>query len=345
MVSDADVVEILARVLGPRARRDEPLGARTTYRVGGRAALWVEAEGEGDLALVHDALAAAGEPVPLLVVGKGSNMLVADSGFPGLALGLGAGLAGIDIAGTVVRAGGGAAYPVVARAAAKEGLRGLEWAVGVPGSVGGALRMNAGGHGSETAEVLHRFRRFDLAGGSAHTCRGEELGAGYRRSALGPADVVVWAEFGLRTGSADEAKAALSEVVRWRRAHQPGGSNAGSVFTNPPVAPAGRLVEEAGCKGLRMGSAQVSPKHANFIQSDDGGAADDVRRLIDHVRAVVAERTGVELVPELRMVGFADTPLPVVVADGPGAAGAAGTDGRARDPGTAKASPSSRGRE
>lgn len=342
MVSDDGVVEILARALGPRARRDEPLGARTTYRVGGPAALWVEAEDEGDLALVHEALVAVGAPVPLLVVGKGSNMLVADSGFPGLALGLGAGLAGIDIDGTLVRAGGGAAYPVVARAAATKGLRGLEWAVGVPGSVGGALRMNAGGHGSETAEVLRRFRRFDLAGGSAHICPAEELDAGYRRSALGPADVVVWAEFGLRPGSPDEAKAALSEVVRWRRAHQPGGSNAGSVFTNPPVAPAGRLVEEAGCKGLRMGSAQVSPKHANFIQADDGGAADDVRRLIDHVRAVVAERTGVELVPELRMVGFADTPPPVVVAEGV-ATGAPGAV--AGVPGTGGTSPSSRGRE
>lgn len=327
MVSGEAMIGELARVLGPRARRDEPLGARTTYRVGGPAALWMEANGEEDLAVVHGALVAVGGPVPLLVVGKGSNLLVADAGFPGLALGLGAGLAGIDIEGTVVRAGGGAAYPVVARATATVGLRGLEWAVGVPGSVGGALRMNAGGHGSETAEVLHRFRRFDLAGGMAHTCEGGELGAGYRRSALGPADVVVWAEFRLRAGSADDAKAAVAEVVRWRRQHQPGGSNAGSVFTNPPVAAAGRLVEEAGCKGFRMGTAQVSPKHANFIQADAGGSADDVRRLIDHVRTVVAERTGVDLVPELRMVGFRDAPLPVVVAQPAGV------------------SPSSRGRE
>ena len=130
--------------------------------------------------------------------------------------------------------------------------------------------------------------------------------------------MVVWAEFALVHGVAEEAQQAVSEVVRWRRANQPGGSNAGSVFTNPVEAPAGRLVEEAGCKGLRMGSAQVSPKHANFIQADAGGSADDVRRLVDHVRAVVAERTGVQLVAELRMVGFDDTPPPFVRAAGPG---------------------------
>jgi UDP-N-acetylmuramate dehydrogenase len=304
----------LDRSLGDRVHRQEPLGARTTYRVGGPAALWVEADAEPHLAAVHEALVALGEPVPLLVVGKGSNLLVADAGFPGLVVGLGPGFAWVEIDGVLVRAGGATGYPVVARAAAGAGLRGLEWAVGVPGSVGGALRMNAGGHGSDTAAVLRRFRRFDLSIGAARECAATELSPGYRSSALGAADVVVWAEFSLAAGSADDAKAALAEVVRWRREHQPGGSNAGSVFTNPPAAPAGRLVEEAGCKGLRVGSAEVSGKHANFIQADDGGSADDVRRLIDHVRAVVAERTGVELVPELRMVGFRDTPVPTVAA-------------------------------
>jgi UDP-N-acetylmuramate dehydrogenase len=292
---------------------------------------------------VHRALAVVGEPVPLLVVGKGSNLLVADAGFPGLALGLGGALAGITVEPPTVRAGGGAAYPVVARASAAAGLRGLEWAVGVPGSVGGALRMNAGGHGSETAEVLGRYRLFDLGRGRARQCTVDELGAGYRRSALGPGDVVVWAEFALTPGSVDEAKTALSEVVRWRRANQPGGSNAGSVFTNPPAAPAGRLVEESGCKGLRLGSAQVSPKHANFIQADDAGSADDVRRLIDHVRAVVADRTGVELVPELRMVGFVDTPPPTVRAAVPAPADDLAHLGDAAGE-SAPVSPSSRGR-
>ena len=317
MSAPGDVLEALAAELsaGLEVRRDEPLGPRTTYRVGGAASLWVEADDEDALRAVHRALVAVAAPVALLVVGKGSNMLVSDAGFAGLALGLGTGFAGIEIDGTTVRAGGAAAYPVVARTTAAAGLRGLEWAVGVPGSVGGALRMNAGGHGAETADVLDRFRRFDLSAGTVAELPAAALQPGYRRSALGPADVVEWAEFALKPGSAAEAKAAVAEVVRWRRANQPGGSNAGSVFTNPPAAPAGRLVEEAGCKGLRLGSAQVSPKHANFIQADDGGSADDVRRLIDHVRAVVAERTGIELVPELRMVGFPDSPTPTVVGE------------------------------
>lgn len=290
------------------ARRDEPIGPRTTYRVGGAAALWVEAESHDDLERVHEALSSADGDVPVLVVGNGSNLLVSDSGFPGLAIGLGAGFVWTEIEGDVVRAGAATGYPVVARQSAAAGLRGLEWAVGVPGSVGGALRMNAGGHGSQTIEVLWRFYVYDVEGGSGRECKAEELGAAYRRSALADTEVVEWASFRLHAGDPDEAQAALSEVVRWRRANQPGGSNAGSVFTNPAEAPAGLLIEQAGLKGRRLGGAQVSPKHANFIQADDSGSADDVRRLIDLVRAEVLARTGVELVPELRMVGFDGQP-------------------------------------
>jgi len=131
------------------------------------------------------------------------------------------------------------------------------------------------------------------------------LGFGYRSSALGPDDVVVWAEFGLSHGDPAAGRAAIAEIVRWRRQHQPGGSNAGSVFTNPPGDAAGRLVEAAGLRGVRLGSARVSEKHANFIQADEGGSADDVKRLIDHVRELVAERCSVELSTEVRLIGFA----------------------------------------
>ena len=294
------------------ARTDEPFGVRTTYRVGGSTALWLEAADEDALAAVHAALQEVGEPVPLLVLGKGSNLLVADGGFPGLVLSLGPGFAWVEVEDLVVRAGAATGFSVVARKSVGAGLRGLEWAVGVPGSVGGALRMNAGGHGADTASVLQGFRAFDLASGEVCECRGEELGARYRHSALGPAHVVISAAFSLTVGDGAQARAALAEIVRWRRRNQPGGSNAGSVFTNPEEGAAGLLIEQAGLKGLRLGSAQVSPKHANFIQADEGGSADDVRRLIDHVRVVVAERTGVRLVPELRMVGFPDTPPPMV---------------------------------
>jgi UDP-N-acetylmuramate dehydrogenase len=152
--------------------------------------------------------------------------------------------------------------------------------------------------------VVSRARVFDLRAGTAFEGDPTRLALGYRTSALRPGDVVVWAEFSLRSGDDVSAEAAVADVVRWRRANQPGGSNAGSVFTNPDTDSAGRLVEAAGLKGFRMGTAQVSPKHANFIQADPGGSADDVWRLVEHLRAEVAARTGVTLVPEVRMVGF-----------------------------------------
>ncbi len=294
----------MAGALGPRAVRHAPFGARTTYRVGGTAAVLVEVDDEDDLDAVHRALAATAAPVPVLVLGNGSNMLVSDAGFNGLVVVPGPGLAAIEITGTTVRAGAAAPFPLVARRSAAAGLVGLEWAVGVPGSVGGALKMNAGGHGSDTAAVLVRQRVVDLASGLAVEGGPERLHLGYRHSSLGPGETVVWAEFSLTPGSRATAEATVAEVVRWRRAHQPGGSNAGSVFTNPDGDAAGRLVEAAGLKGFRLGTARVSEKHANFIQADDGGRADDVRRLIDHVRRVVLDGSGVDLAPEVCLVGF-----------------------------------------
>jgi UDP-N-acetylmuramate dehydrogenase len=297
--------EALARaadLLGDLARRDVPLGPLTTYRVGGSAALFVEASADEDLGRVAAAVAASGAPV--LVVGRGSNLLVADAGFPGIAVALGESYAGITLDGTTVRAGGATALPVLARRTAAAGLRGLEWAVGVPGSVGGAVRMNAGGHGSDVAASLVEVRVVDLASGHDGVVAAADLHLGYRRSALTPTSVVVEAAFALRPGDAEAAGAEVAEIVRWRREHQPGGQNAGSVFTNPEGDSAGRLVEVAGCRGLRLGTAQVSPKHANFIQADAGGSADDVAALVGEVRRRVRAATGVALRPELRMVGF-----------------------------------------
>jgi UDP-N-acetylmuramate dehydrogenase len=244
----------------------------------------------------------------VLVVGRGSNLLVADAGFPGVAVVLGEPFAEVELEGTTVRAGGATALPVLARRTAAAGLRGLEWAVGVPGSVGGAVRMNAGGHGSDVAASLVEVRVVDLASGHDGVVPAGDLELGYRRSALPPTAVVVEATFALRLGDPVAATEEVAEVVRWRREHQPGGQNAGSVFANPPGDAAGRLVDVAGCRGLRLGTAQVSPKHANFIQADPGGAADDVAALVVEVRRRVAASTGVLLRPELRMVGF---PAPV----------------------------------
>jgi UDP-N-acetylmuramate dehydrogenase len=301
----AAVIEEAARLLGALARPDHPLGPLTTYRVGGRAALFVQAESADDLALVRTAVTETG--VATLAVGRGSNLLVADAGFPGLAVALGEGFSTIEVDGTRVRAGAAVSLPVLARRTAAAGLTGLEWAVGVPGSVGGAVRMNAGGHGSDTAGHLRRYRFVDLAGGEDGEFDADRLAFAYRHSTVRPSHVVLWGEYELATGDPDASAAAIGEIVRWRREHQPGGQNAGSVFTNPPGDSAGRLVEQAGLKGHRLGTAHVSTKHANFIQADEGGSADDVWALIGEVRRLVAERTGIHLQPELRVVGFGET--------------------------------------
>jgi UDP-N-acetylmuramate dehydrogenase len=299
---------ILAGRLGERACRDVPLGPRTTYRVGGPAALLVEVADPDELAEL--AAATAGLDVATLVIGRGSNLLVADAGFPGLALVLGEGFIAVDIEGTRVRAGAAASLPVVARRTVVAGLAGFEWAVGVPGSIGGAVRMNAGGHGSDMAATLVGIRAVDLRTGEDVQVAASTLSLGYRRSSLRAHQVVVSAD--LRLGAGDPARGAelLAEIVAWRRANQPGGANAGSVFVNPVGDSAGRLIDAAGCRGLRVGTAQVSTKHANFIQADEAGSADDVAALMALVRDRVARRHGVVLEPETHLVGFGpDHPL------------------------------------
>jgi UDP-N-acetylmuramate dehydrogenase len=310
VVTAADELEVLAHRLGVRARRDRPLGALTTYRVGGPAALTVEAATRDDLLAVRQAM--QGLDVPVLVLGRGSNLLVADQGFPGLVVRLAGDFGAISVvpgpggSRAVVHAGAAASLPTVARQSVEAGLTGLEWAVGVPGSVGGALRMNAGGHGSDVAASLERYEWLDLSAPDEGVDTADRLSLGYRSSALGPTQVVLWAELAARRGDPAVGRRLVADVVRWRREHQPGGTNAGSVFVNPSGDAAGRLVEAAGLKGLRLGSAVVSPKHANFIQADPGGSANDVRRLMEHVRGAILERFGVALRTEVRLIGFPD---------------------------------------
>jgi len=296
----------LDATFGPRLRRDEPLGPMTTYRVGGAAALFVEVATAAELRAIADALVVGRSRVPVLVVGKGSNLLVHDDGFAGLALRLDGDFADLTIDGTTVAAGGAVALPVLARQTGAAGLTGLEWAVGVPGSVGGGVRMNAGGHGSDIAATLVRVRLLDLRTGEDEDVPAADLHLGYRRSSVRPEQVVGQATFALTPGDLEVAAAEIAEIVRWRRDHQPGGPNAGSVFTNPEGDSAGRLIEVAGAKGLRAGTAEVSTKHANFIQADPGGRAEDVHTLMLEVRDRVRDATGVTLVPETRLVGFGE---------------------------------------
>jgi UDP-N-acetylmuramate dehydrogenase len=300
-----DVGRALAARLPGQVTRDVSSAELTTYRCGGPFAVVVRAEREADLAAIGPAVAGA----PVLVVGRGSNLLVADAGFPGVAIVLAGEFEELDIGrpageGVSVRAGGAVALPVLARRTAAAGVAGLEFYVGIPGSVGGAVRMNAGGHGAQTDDVILGATVFDLDSAETRDLGRPELGLGYRRSALAPRAVVLAAAFTGRPDAADACSGRIDEIVRWRREHQPGGQNAGSVFTNPPDDSAGRLIEAAGCKGTRVGGAVVSEKHANFFVAEPGARAADVYELIEVVRRRVLDVTGVRLERELHLVGF-----------------------------------------
>jgi UDP-N-acetylmuramate dehydrogenase len=284
--------------------RNAPAADLGTYRVGGPIAVLVRVPDDAALALVGAVIARDAPPV--LVVGRGSNLLVADDGFAGIGILLVGEFEQLEIGETVVRAGGAVPLPVLARRTAAAGRTGLEFFVGIPGSVGGAVRMNAGGHGCETRDVLVRAGVRSLTTGARADHEPAALALGYRTSTIGGADVVVDAEFRVTPDVPAACAARIDEVVRWRREHQPGGANGGSVFRNPPDDSAGRLIDVSGCKGLRVGGAVVSEKHANFFQAEAGASARDVRELVALVQARVRAETGVALVPELVMIGFDD---------------------------------------
>jgi UDP-N-acetylmuramate dehydrogenase len=297
-------IEDAAGILGPLARRQVAIGPLTTFRVGGRAALFVTVETVADLTLVTRAVRESG--VPTVVLGRGSNTLVADDGYEGLVVVLGAFATTITISGTTVDAGGGVLLPVVARRTAAAGLTGAEWMVGIPGSVGGAVRMNAGGHGSDMAAVLTGVRVTDLLSGEDRAVAPAALVLRFRGSAMADHEVVTSARLELREGDPARSEAEIAEIVRWRREHQPGGQNCGSVFVNPVPfeLSAGEVIDGLGLRGLRIGTAQVSDKHANFIQADDGGSAADVWSVMEAVRAAVLAERGIALRSEVRLVGF-----------------------------------------
>jgi UDP-N-acetylmuramate dehydrogenase len=297
----------LVTVGGARVREHEPLGARTTYRVGGSVRLFVAVATLADLEELGPLMKATG--LELLCVGNGSNLLVNEGEHELLAVHLEGELANLawhdEGERVVVVAGGGLDLPVAARRLASEGVVGFEWAVGVPGTFGGAVAMNAGGHGDDLAGSIESAEVW--RDGATARWPKARLELGYRTSAITGGDVVVSVRLELRRGDASEAQERVREIVRWRREHQPGGPNAGSVFGNPPGDYAARLIEAAGCKGLRLRSARVSEKHANFIQTDPNGLARDVFDLMKLVQDRVLALTGVELTAENRLVGFEAT--------------------------------------
>lgn len=285
-----------------RVDRDAPVGPLTSYGLGGSAAVFLEAEGDQDLAALGEALHESS--LPLLVIGRGSNMLVSDRGFPGIAVRLGAGFRWTRVEGERIEAGASVPLPSVAVLSGQESLAGLEFAVAIPASVGGAVRMNAGAHGHSVGEVLDAVDVFRLDAGIRERIPASSLGFSYRSSDLPPDALVVGAGFALTRGDQAEIRAKLREARDWRRATQPLNlPNAGSVFKNPPGDAAGRIIEQVLGKGVSVGGARISEVHANFIVASPGATAGDVYSLIRLIQRKVKEDTGVDLEPEVRLVG------------------------------------------
>ena len=277
---------------------DASLAAHTTLRVGGPARLLVTVEDlEG---LVRTVTACRSLAVPVLVIGRGSNLLVGDEGWPGVALRLGAGFRGIEIDGTVVRCGGAEPMPSVAVRTAQAGLAGFAWGCAVPGTMGGGVRMNAGAHGGDMSDSLLDANVLDVATGKLERYDRERLAFGYRKSALPDTAVVLSVTLQLVEAESDVVLEEIDDIRTWRRDHQPlSRPSCGSVFTNPPGASAGALIEAAGMKGARIGGAEVSQTHANFIVTSEGATASDVEGLIAKVVEAVREHAGVELSTEV----------------------------------------------
>lgn len=296
---------ILRAACGDRVRTRFALGALTTFRIGGPAALFLEPESSSDLVAASEAVRETG--IPFVVLGKGSNVLVADEGFPGLVLRLGRAYRWSARDGDRLTAGGSMPLPALAGVALANELSGLEFGVAIPALLGGAVRMNAGAHGGQLADVVESLDAFGLLRGSAERISAAEAGFSYRGSELPDDAVVTGASFLLSPGDRTGIRARMDEARSWRRRTQPlAEPNCGSVFKNPPGDHAARLVEEAGAKGRSVGLASVSLKHANFIVAADGARAVDVVALIRDVQELVAERFGVHLEPEVHLVGDLD---------------------------------------
>lgn len=289
-------------------RVDEPLSQHTTWRVGGPADLFIYPRSKYELERAMQIVRKHG--LPWRVIGRGSNLLVRDGGIRGVVFKIGEGLDDLSIDGTRVVAGGGCSLIKLSRQTARQGLTGLEFAEGIPGTVGGAVCMNAGAHGSETSRVLTSAEVI-LDSGERVVFSKEELGFRYRTSVLQGTvqGIVTEASFQLAYG---DPKKIASEMARFRdrrKQTQPlQYPCAGSVFRNPPGDHAGRLIEASGLKGYRVGDAEVSTQHANFIINRGQATATDVLALIDHIVRTVEERFGVRLKTEVQVVGEADAP-------------------------------------
>lgn len=290
---------------GERVRFAEPLRRHTSFRIGGPADAWVEVASAADIAAVQRAARSAG--VPTAVLGIGTNVLVSDRGVRGVVIRLGRAFARLDWHRegdrVDVRAGAAAPFKKLVMDAAGRNLTGLEFAEGIPGSIGGGLLMNAGAFGGEISTVVTGIVGVDADHGERYLPR-DALRFGYRRFDLPLQLVVTHVDFTLAPGDPAAIRASMAEAKRKRDAKQPLGlPNAGSIFKNPPGEYAGRLIEGLGLKGRRVGGAMISERHANFIVNTGGATAADVRQLMDEIADMVWRARAIRLVPEIKLVG------------------------------------------
>ena len=285
-----------------RIRENEPMRLHTTFRIGGPARYYMEAGSEEDIVAAMSLAREKG--MEALVIGRGSNLLVADEGLNLLVIEIGDGMSRIEVSGHSVAAQAGARLSVLSQEAARHGLSGLEFAAGIPGSVGGGAAMNAGAYGGQMSDVLTGVRVIE--NGQILNIPAADMELGYRQSRiLRRGGVVLSASFELTEDDPAQITARMQDFNRRRREKQPlSYPSAGSVFKRPEGHFAGALIEGAGLKGLRVGDAMVSELHAGFIVNVGSATAADVRGLIEKIQAAVYEKDGVRLEPEIRMLGF-----------------------------------------
>ncbi len=300
---DRDAANELAACLSPSAvvRSHEPLAKRTTLRVGGPADLYVEPASEEDL--VQTLKFCGRRKLPWFVLGRGSNLLVKDAGFRGVVICLAQPcFSRIEVENQRLRCGAGAKLKVVAVEAKRNSLAGLEFLEGIPGSVGGALRMNAGAMGGAIFDIVESLRLMDFCGQTQERSVAD-LEVGYRRCPMLKTHIALGALLRGRPGSRDLITRSMEEFSRKRWQSQPAAPSAGCAFKNPPQIPAGKLIDELGLKGTRVGGAYVSAEHGNFIVNDGTATANDILQLMDTIRHRARTERGIELETEVEIIG------------------------------------------
>lgn len=303
-MSLTDALGRMRSAIAGEVRSAEPMARHTTYRVGGPAALYAQLDTVSDVATALSVLGEEG--VPWTVVGKGSNLLVSDSGYEGAVLVLGREFKRHTVEDGLLKAGAATVLAVLVQEGFHHGLTGLSWAVGIPGTLGGALVMNAGTRNGSIGETVDSVTLF-VPGEGLTLVRGRDAGWAYRTSDLSGRGIILEAALRVGEGDAVRIRAEMERYLKERKATQPLGiASAGSVFVNPEGHSAGRLIESAGCKGMRLGGAQVSTVHANFIVNAGGATAQDIVRLIRKVQMTVRDTHGVDLRPEIRFLGRFD---------------------------------------